>query len=152
MAKNELQKLALSILSTKPIVFNPDLARVLGSVTAGLFLNQLLFWVGKGADPIWTYKTVKDFEDETSLSKHQQLTAQKICVKNGVLEVKYKKVPRRRHFKVNMVKVVELLKQLQQEREKTNLSIRRKNGHPVVNAPQQQLEEIMTAISEITQR
>ena len=43
MAKNELQKLALSILSTKPIVFNPDLARVLGSVTAGLFLNQLIF-------------------------------------------------------------------------------------------------------------
>lgn len=34
----------LEVLSIKPIAFNPLLAKVTGSVKAGLLLSQLLYW------------------------------------------------------------------------------------------------------------
>ena len=81
MSKRETQKLIMNILGTKPIAFNPDLAHALGSVNAGLFLSQLLYWDGKGDDPVWTYKTIKMIEMETGLSRREQETAIKICKK-----------------------------------------------------------------------
>jgi hypothetical protein len=96
-------------LNTRPIAFNPDLARVLGSAKAGLFLSQLLYWWNKGEDPNWIYKTVKEFQEETTLSKKEQLGAQKICIKKGVIEVRVKGIPAKRHFKIDIDKITELL-------------------------------------------
>ena len=110
MPRNEYQKLIAKTLSTRPIAFNPDLSRILSSVKAGLFLSQLLFWCGKGRDPKWIYKTVNEFKDETSLSKKEQSRAKKICVSKGVIEVKLKGTPAKRHFKINIDKIIELLK------------------------------------------
>jgi len=111
MAKgyNKYQQLALNILGTRPILFNPDLARALGSVTAGLFLCQLLYWWKRGSDPELIYKTVVEFEEETALKKTQQLNAQRICVAKGVLQVSYKGAPPKRHFRIDVDRVLELL-------------------------------------------
>jgi len=49
--KNKYQKVILNILGSRPIMFNPDLARALGSVNAGLFMSQLLYWWNKGGQP-----------------------------------------------------------------------------------------------------
>lgn len=110
------QRMIIDLLESKPILFNPDLAKVLGTVNAGLFLSQLLYWRGKGKDPEWVYKTVKEFEEETTLTKYQQLSAQKICVDKGVLEVKHRGIPPKRHFKIIEWRLIEVIKDLQIER------------------------------------
>jgi hypothetical protein len=106
---NKYQRMMMDILGTRPVAFNPDLARTLGSVTAGLFLCQLLYWWKKGRNPDMIYKTVKEFEEETALSKTQQLNAQKICIRKGAIEVLYKGIPQKRHFKINTKIIVSLL-------------------------------------------
>ena len=107
--KNKYQQLALQVLETRPILFNPDLSRALGSVTAGLFLSQLLYWCGKVINPQMIYKTVKEFEQETTLSKTQQLNAQKTCVRRGVLKVVYKGIPPKRNFIIDVQRLCTLL-------------------------------------------
>lgn len=109
MERNKYQKIVASILGTRPIAFNPDLAKALGSVNAGLFLSQLLFWWDKGADKNWIYKTIKEVEDETALSRAEQDTAIKICKKFSLLRVKLKGIPAKRHFCLDIPKIVDLL-------------------------------------------
>lgn len=108
--KKEYQKLILKILGIRPIAFNPLLAKALGSAKAGLLLSQLLYWTGKGSNPEWIYKTIEEIKEETGLSRNEQDTAIKICKKVGVLEVKVMGIPAKRHFKVNIEKIIELLK------------------------------------------
>ncbi|MEM1577949.1 MAG: hypothetical protein QXM27_03000 [Candidatus Pacearchaeota archaeon] len=114
MEKGKYQKLVASILSTRPIAFNPKLAKMLGSAKAGLFLSQLLFWWGRGRNPDWIYKTYKEITEETGLSRAEQDTAIKICKKLGVLEVKRIGIPAKRHFKLHIEKIIELLSRLRE--------------------------------------
>lgn len=111
MQRNTYQKLIEKAYSgTKQIAYNPELAKALGSVKAGLLLNQLLFWHGKGRDPEWTYKTIKEMEKETGLSRAEQATAIRICKRYEILEVKRKGIPAKRHFRININKIVELMR------------------------------------------
>lgn len=106
------QKLVADVLGTRLIAFNPDLARITGSVEAGLLLNQLLYWHKKGHNPEWFYKTIKEIQDETCLTRSQQDTAIKKCKKIGLFEMKRKGIPAKRHFRVDVEKIVELLRTL----------------------------------------
>jgi hypothetical protein len=99
----------LNVLGTRPIAFNADLAHALGSAKAGLFLSQLLFWYGKGKNPDWIWKTIVEVEKETALSRSEQDTVIKRCKKYGTIKVKLKGIPAKRHFKLNIEKIVELL-------------------------------------------
>ncbi len=114
MAKNIYQKKIAKELETRQIAFNPDLAKALGSIKAGLFLSQLLYWWNKGDDPNWIYKTAKELQAEISLSKTEQLRAQKICVAKGLIEVRLARIPATRHFKINIDKIIELLHEYKQ--------------------------------------
>jgi hypothetical protein len=116
--KNKYQRLLLETLGTRPVLFNPDLARALGSVSAGLFFSQLLYWWGKGRNPRMIYKTVEEFERETVLTRHQQLSAQKKCVGKGVLKVFRKGIPPKRHFQIDIEKTAILLDQMSEKRTK----------------------------------
>jgi hypothetical protein len=109
MGRNEYQKIIASVLGTRPIFFDRNLAKVLGSAKAGLFLSQLLFWWKKGRNPNWVYKTIKEIEDETALSRQEQDTAIKICKGFGALEVRLMGIPAKRHFRLNINKIVKLL-------------------------------------------
>ncbi len=107
--KKDYQKLILKILKTRPVAFNRDLAKALGSVTAGLLLSQLLYWHGKGNDPEWFYKTIEELKEETELSRAEQDTAIKRCKELGLIKVKIKGIPAKRHFTLNIEKIIEIL-------------------------------------------
>ena len=63
----------LVLLHDRPVAYHPALVKVAGSVTAALFLSQLLYWHGKGSDPEWIYKTQADMEEETGLSRREEV-------------------------------------------------------------------------------
>lgn len=121
MAKNKNQKLILEVLGTRPIVFNSSLAHALGSAKAGLFLSQLLFWWEKGRDPEWIYKTIKEVESETCLSRKEQETAIKLCEDHDLMVVKVRGIPARRHFHI---KIDNIIKFLQDYAEKNHIEKR----------------------------
>jgi hypothetical protein len=116
MGRSSDQELVIQLLGSKPVSFNPDLVKVLGSVNAALFLSQLLYWQGKSRNPNWIYKTVKEFEIETGLSKSQQLYAQKRCVRMKILSVTHKGIPPKRHFHLDQANLIEALKDLRIEK------------------------------------
>ena len=100
----------MNILGTRPIAFNADLAHALGSVNAGLLLSQLLFWDGKGDNPEWIFKTIKEVEAETGLSRKEQDTAIKICKKHNLITVKLRGIPAKRYFNLDINNITEMLK------------------------------------------
>jgi hypothetical protein len=116
MAKNKNQKLILEILGTRPIAFNASLAHAMGSAKAGLFLSQLLFWWEKGRDPDWIYKTIKEVQEETSLSRREQETAIKICEDNDLIVVKLRGIPAKRHFHIKMENIANFLQKYADEK------------------------------------
>jgi hypothetical protein len=64
------------MLPNRTVAYSPDLARIVGGATIGLFLSQLLFLSDKGANPEgWVYKSEAEMGKETGLSKREQQTA-----------------------------------------------------------------------------
>lgn len=94
------------------LAYSPDLAKILGSVKAGIFLSQLIYWHGKGIDSEKFYKTIKELKEETELSRGEQYRAQKICQKKGLIEVTYDKIPPKRHYKIKIKKIKKELKEI----------------------------------------
>ena len=103
--KSHYQRLIAGLLGSKLIAYNSDLVKALGSVSAGVLLHQLLYWQDKGKNPEWIYKTIKDIETETGLTRWEQETAIKILKGNKLIEVKLKGVPATRNFKVDLLEV-----------------------------------------------
>ncbi|MHB8860396.1 MAG: hypothetical protein ACYC48_01525 [Minisyncoccota bacterium] len=99
----------LAILGEKPIAFNASLAQVVGSATSGLFMSQMLYWCGKGRDKEWVYKTIREFEEETCLTRSEQVRAIRSWKKLGVLEVELRGLPRKRHFRIDEARLTDLV-------------------------------------------
>lgn len=116
MAKENVNSLLLKSLGTRPIAFNPDLAKISGSATAGLLMSQLLYWWGKGHNKDYIYKTIKDCEKETCLTRSEQYTAIKKWKLLGVLFVKAQGIPPKRCFYLDTKKLVEILQELAKEK------------------------------------
>ncbi len=95
------------------ILYQPAFGIIFG-VNAGVLLSQLLYWHGKGKKKPWTYKTIEEMRLETGLSLTQQKTAIKVLVKHGILETKLKGVPAKRHFKLDLEKLHEILPSLKE--------------------------------------
>jgi hypothetical protein len=80
------------------------------SPAAGIFLRQLVFWIGKEHDPDgWIYKTETEMEEETGLTRHHQRKARKILVAAGVLEETKRSIPRKLYYRVDLKKLAEAL-------------------------------------------
>ncbi len=107
--RNNYNSKILKALGAKPVVYNVILSYVADNVYAGLFMSQLLYWHKKGKDPEYVYKTIEDFKNETWLSRSQQDIAIKIWKTLGILEVRVKGVPPKRHFKVKKEALFKLL-------------------------------------------
>lgn len=76
----------------RPIAFYPFLARELGDIESAIYYQQILYWSDKGSrEDGYIYKTVKEIEEETTLTKKQQSRIRKKLIKLGWLEVKKKK-------------------------------------------------------------
>jgi len=109
--KSSFNKALLEIFPDQhPIAYLPCLLSLCESPTAALFMSQLLYWANKGNNPDWIYKTLDECQKETGLSRSAQDNSIKIWKDLGVLELKLKGVPCKRHFHINFELLVTLLK------------------------------------------
>lgn len=100
----------LALLHDRPVAYHPVLVRVTGSVSAGLFLSQLLYWHGKGSDQEgWIYKTRDEIAQETGLTRREQEGARKRLRDQGVVEEQLKGLPATVHYRVNIERLSEVL-------------------------------------------
>lgn len=81
---------------------------------AGIFLSQLLFWDGKGRDPLgFIFKPKLQMQQETGLSRRQQDKARRILTAAGVLEEELRPSPagpsKVLHFRLDLAALCELL-------------------------------------------
>lgn len=90
------------LIGIRPIAYNVWFTIMTGSVYAGLFLSQLLYWYGKGIKPGWVYKTIEGCYLETGLKRSQQDKAIKILTQMKILEKKRMGLPPKRYFKINL--------------------------------------------------
>lgn len=98
-----------ALLSDRPIAFHPMLARLFGGINEALLFQQLAYWSDKGSDPEWIYKTQKDLEEETTLTRTQQETARAKLRKLGVIEEQKRGLPAKLYFRVQWENVFALL-------------------------------------------
>ena len=87
----------------KPIAFYPQLAKALGGIEEAIFIQQLYYWSDKSKNKEgWIYKSKKEWEDETTLTKYQQDRIVKKLKNKKIIEVKLKGVPATLHYKLNI--------------------------------------------------
>jgi hypothetical protein len=99
-AQSHRQKIK-DMLPNQVVGYSPDLARIVGGATIGLFLSQLLFLSDKGANPEgWIYKSEQEMGKETGLTKREQQTARRKLLSLGVIAIMRGGWKNTYHFKV----------------------------------------------------
>jgi hypothetical protein len=109
--------MALSELLTRPVAYYSALARLLSSIPAAVMLSQAIYWQervphkrpmgcpGRG----WWYHTIKDWETETALTRHEQLTARKKLKETNFWAEQKQGIPARLWFKVDIYELEKAL-------------------------------------------
>jgi hypothetical protein len=106
------QKSAVRALLVRPVAFHPALARLCGSVTAGLMLSQALYWSERTQDADgWFYKTAAEWAEEICLTRTEQDTARKKLVELGLIETELRGMPAKVYYHVDLDKVCEAISQ-----------------------------------------
>jgi hypothetical protein len=112
-AQSHRQKVK-DMLPNRVVGYSPDLARIVGGATIGLFLSQLLFLSDKGANPEgWVYKSEADMGKETGLSKREQQTARRKLLALGVIAIMRGGWKNTYHFKVIWEKLYQVIEKFQ---------------------------------------
>lgn len=107
---NQAKQALQAVLEGRTIAYHVAFARLAGSVTAGVFLSQLFYWTGRGADPEgWIFKTRDEWREETGLTRREQETARRRLRQVGVIEEERRGVPARLFYRANLDKLIELL-------------------------------------------
>ncbi len=107
---HELIELLRDLLD-RPVGFHRVLAAIGGSATAGLFLSQAFYWSRRTADREgWFWKTQQEWQDETALTRREQETARAKLRAAGVLEEKHAGVPAKLYFRIDMARLMALLR------------------------------------------
>jgi hypothetical protein len=100
VAQSHRQKIK-DLLPNRVVGYSPDLARIVGGATIGLFLSQLLYLSDKGANPEgWVYKSEQEMGKETGLTKREQQTARRKLLSLGVIAIMRGGWKNTYHFKV----------------------------------------------------
>ena len=90
----------------KPIAYYPGLVPLTGSVTATIFLCQMLYWKGEEQTPDgWINKTQREMSEETGLSRCEQESSRRLLKELGFLEEKYAGCPRKLYYRLNMDRI-----------------------------------------------
>jgi transcription initiation factor IIE alpha subunit len=102
------------MLPNRVVGYSPDLARIVGGATIGLFLSQLLFLSDKGANPEgWVYKSEQEMGKETGLSKREQQTARRKLLSLGVIVIMRGGWKNTYHFKIIWEKLYQVIAGIQ---------------------------------------
>jgi hypothetical protein len=140
IAQNHRQKVK-DLLPNRVVGYSPDLARIVGGATIGLFLSQLLFLSDKGHNSEgWVYKSEQEMGKETGLSKREQQTARRKLLSLGVITIMRGGWKNTYHFKVIWEKLYQLITGFQQTQTVSTQKIERIQTvptEPVQNVPTQ---------------
>jgi hypothetical protein len=99
-AQSHRQKIK-DLLPNRVVGYYPDLAKIVGGATIGLFLSQLLFLSDKGANPEgWVYKSEAEMGKETGLTKREQQSARRKLLSLGIITIIRGGWKNTYHFKV----------------------------------------------------
>jgi len=114
--------MSLLDLLDQPIVYHRVYRRITGKTVAGLLLSQLVYWQrivdeGRGGINGWFYKTSREIEEETGLSRHEQVTARNCLTKLKIIETKKGGLPCRLFYQVDLAFLIKKLKQYHHDRE-----------------------------------
>jgi hypothetical protein len=109
VAQTHRQKIK-DMLPNRVVGYSPDLARIVGGATIGLFLSQLLFLSDKGHNPEgWVYKSEAEMGKETGLTKREQQTARRKLLSLGVIAIMRGGWKNTYHFKVIWEKLSQVI-------------------------------------------
>jgi hypothetical protein len=98
------------MLPHRVVGYSPDLARMVGGATIGLYLSQLLFLSDKGSNPEgWVYKSEAEMGKETGLTKREQQTARRKLLSLGVIAIMRGGFRNTYHFKVLWEKLYQVI-------------------------------------------
>ena len=101
----------------RKIAYCPLLARLCGSVTAGIMLSQARYWNDRTEDPQgWFYKTAKEWKEETALSLCQQVSAREKLRRFPFWQEALRKTPATLHFRLDLEKLLDALAENPQTR------------------------------------
>jgi hypothetical protein len=129
------------MLPNRTVGYSPDLARIVGGATIGLFLSQLLFLSDKGANPEgWVYKSEAEMTQETNLTKREQQTARRKLLALGVIAIMRGGWKNTYHFKVlweKLYQVIAGIKRPQNAPTEKSESVQNVATEPVQNVPTQ---------------
>jgi hypothetical protein len=139
-AQSHRQKVK-AMLPNRVVGYSPDLARMVGGATTGLFLSQLLFLSDKGANPEgWVYKSEAEMGKETGLTKREQQTARRKLLSLGVIAIMRGGWKNTYHFKVIWEKLSQVIAGMQRPQnvptEKSE-SVQTVSAEPVQNVATQ---------------
>jgi len=95
----------------KPFFYYSEVAKKLNNPRDAVFLCHLLNSMQEDAESQdgWICKTLADTYEATGLSRWEQETARRNLKRLGILEEKYKGLPRKLYFRVNLEKLSSLL-------------------------------------------
>jgi len=97
-------------LSDRPIAFHRAYVNLTGSITSALMLSQAMYWTSRTDDADgWFYKTQKDWEEETGLSRREQETARARLKNAGFWEEKLRGIPATMYYRLDLEKLASCL-------------------------------------------
>jgi hypothetical protein len=139
VAQTHRQKIK-DMLPNRIVGYSPDLARVVGGATIGLFLSQLLFLSDKGANPEgWVYKSEAEMGKETGLTKREQQTARRKLLSLGVIAIMRGGWKNTYHFKVIWEKLYQVIAGVQRPQ-----TVATEKGEPRQNVPTEPVQNVAT--------
>jgi hypothetical protein len=135
------------MLPNRIVGYSPDLARIVGGATIGLFLSQLLFLSDKGANPEgWVYKSEAEMGKETGLTKREQQTARRKLLALGVIAILRGGWKNTYHFKVLWEKLYQVIAGFQQGQ-----NVPTEKNERAQTVPTEREQNVSTAPAERTQ-
>jgi hypothetical protein len=140
------------MLPNRVVGYSPDLARMVGGATIGLFLSQLLFLSDKGANPEgWIYKSEQEMGEETGLSKREQQTARRKLLALGVIAIMRGGFRNTYHFKVIWEKLYQVIAGVQRPQNVSTKKVEQQQTvatEPVQTVPTQPPESLQNVPTE----
>jgi hypothetical protein len=146
IAQNHRQRVK-DLLPNRTVGYSPDLARIVGGATIGLFLSQLLFLSDKGHDSNgWVYKSEQEMGRETGLTKREQQTARRKLLALGVIAIERRGFKFTYHFKIIWERLYQVIQQFQRTQ-----NVPTEKVEPVQNVSTESVQNVATQPPECLQ-
>lgn len=110
--KDDVRAILVGMLGDKPRAYSAYLARKFKSIETAIFFQQIYFWSDKGVrSDGFIYKSKREIEAETALSRYDQDKARKQLEKLNILETKLVKAngAPTMHYRVNIDNLIAFL-------------------------------------------